>query len=213
MKADHERELVGAFFAPEVRPRYLSLLSTVKGRKKFVSRLAHLDLLDARFAHLIDPEVQTTDAIEDDLKRRGAPASCYVVSENPRVDGRQMALRDALEAIGGSAPGTFLSCVAGCLAYFEGEELMVLVGRAWWLCQSADVRTGHDCNHGIGSSGLKTVRICGIGGFPRHPRHRPRHPALRLRSQGRHTGRRQRGRSRGLRSGNFSARQSDNCSF
>ena len=89
MKADHERELVGASFAPEVRPRYLSLLSTLKGRKKFVSR----------FAHLIDPEVQTTDAIEDDLKRRGAPASSYVVSENPRVDGRQMALRDALEAI------------------------------------------------------------------------------------------------------------------
>ena len=48
MKADHERELVGAFFAPEVRLRYLSLLSTVKGQRTFVSRLAHLDQLDAR---------------------------------------------------------------------------------------------------------------------------------------------------------------------
>lgn len=122
MEVDHERALVRAFFAPEVRPRYLRLLSTAKGREKFVARLSHLDLLDARVAHRIDPEQQIIDEIEDDLKRRGAPAFCFVISENPRVDGRQMALRDALEATVGSGMGTFLSCIAGHLAYFEGEE-------------------------------------------------------------------------------------------
>ena len=121
-KAEHERELVRAFYVPEVRPRYLSLLSAVRGRKKFVARLAHLDLLDTRFAHLIDPQEQTIDSIEGDLKGRGAPSSCYVVSENPSVDGRRMAFRDALETIVGSGMGTFLSCVTGSLAYFEGEE-------------------------------------------------------------------------------------------
>ena len=33
-KAEHERELVRVFHVPEVRPRYLSLLSAVRGRKK-----------------------------------------------------------------------------------------------------------------------------------------------------------------------------------
>jgi hypothetical protein len=33
-----------------------------------------------------------------------------------------MAFRDALETIVGSGMGTFLSCVTGSLAYFEGEE-------------------------------------------------------------------------------------------
>jgi hypothetical protein len=88
MDADHERALVRVFFAPEVRQRYLRLVSTSRGRKKFVARLAHLDLLDTRFVLRIDPREQTIDAIEVGLKRRGATATCYVISENPRLDGR-----------------------------------------------------------------------------------------------------------------------------
>lgn len=123
MEADHhEREIVRAFFAPAERPRYLRLLSTARGRKKFIARLSHLNLLDTRFVHRIDPQKQTIDAIEGDLKSRGAPGSCYVISENYRVDSQQMRLREALEAIVGSGMATFLSCIAGRLAYFEGEE-------------------------------------------------------------------------------------------
>ena len=132
MNADHERELVRAFFAPEVRPHYLRLLSTPRGRKKLVARLAHTDLLDDRFAYRIDSRKQTVAAIEDELGRRGAPANCHAISEDSRVDGRQMELRDALEAVVGSGMGTFLSCIAGRLAYFEGEE-----PGARYLCERA----------------------------------------------------------------------------
>lgn len=122
MRANHEREIVRAFFAPEKQPRYLSLLSTAKGRKKFVSQLAHLDALDTRFIYRIDPDKQTADAIEDHLKRRGAPALCHIMSEDSRIDCQQMTLRGALQSVVGFGIGTFLSCIAGRLAYFEGEE-------------------------------------------------------------------------------------------
>ena len=119
---DQEREIVRAFFVPEQRPRYLGLLSTAKGRKKFIARLAHSDLLDPRYVRRIDPREQTIDAIEDQLRERGAPATCYVISEDPRLDRQQMSMRGALEAIVGSGMSTFLSCIVGRLAYFEGEE-------------------------------------------------------------------------------------------
>jgi hypothetical protein len=35
---DQQWEIVTVFFTPEQRPRYLSLLSTAKGRKKFGAR-------------------------------------------------------------------------------------------------------------------------------------------------------------------------------
>ncbi|MDQ3238250.1 MAG: hypothetical protein M3Q54_12040 [Actinomycetota bacterium] len=122
MNVDHERAMVRAFFAPEKRARCLSLLSTVRGRRKLVSNLAHLDALDARFARRLDPRDQDVDEIERQLKERGAPVLCYVISENPSLDLRRMKLSEALQATVGSGMGTFISCSAGRLAYFEGEE-------------------------------------------------------------------------------------------
>lgn len=122
MEANHEREIIRAFFVPERRSRYLSLLSTSTGRKKFVSQLSHLGELDPRFVHRLDPGEQKADTIEDNLKKRGAPAFCYVISENACIDRQQMALGNALQAVVGTRMGAFLSCVAGRLAYFEGEE-------------------------------------------------------------------------------------------
>jgi hypothetical protein len=131
---DQEREIVRAFFTPEKRPRYLGLLSTAKGRKKFIARLAHSAPLDPHFVHLIDPQEQTIDAIEDQLRERGAPPTCYVISEDPRLDRRRMPLRGTLEATVGSGMATILSCIVGRLAYFEGEE-----PGARYLCERASL--------------------------------------------------------------------------
>ena len=119
---DHERAIVRAFFKPERRARHLGPLSTARGRKRFVAHLPHLDALDTRFARRLDPREQNVDEIERQLEERGAPALCFVVSENPRLDLRRMELRDALQATVESGMGTFLSCIAGRPAYFEGEE-------------------------------------------------------------------------------------------
>ena len=121
-EVDHERAIVRAFFAPEKRARYLSPLSTARGRKKFVSTFARLDALDARFARRLGSQEQDPDEIERQLKERGAPALCYVVSENAGLDLRLMELSEALQATVGFGMGTFISCIVDRLAYFEGEE-------------------------------------------------------------------------------------------
>jgi hypothetical protein len=118
---NHEEELVKAFILPERRERYLSLLTSRKGRKKFLERLSHnvSTELDSRFAHHIDG---TAKAIEEKLKKKGATDTCYVLSEDSNLDGREMPLADALEETVGYGSGTFLSCIPGKLAYFEGED-------------------------------------------------------------------------------------------
>ena len=123
MEVDHEQEIVKAFFTPGRRARYLGLLSTPRGRRKFISSLPHLDALDSRFGRGFDPREQNVDRIEDLLGERGTPDLCYVISENSRLDLQRMKLHDALRATVGFRMGTLLSCVAGRLAYFEGEDV------------------------------------------------------------------------------------------
>jgi hypothetical protein len=45
-----------------------------------------------------------------------------VISSDKELDKRQMDLREALNEVVGRRQGTFISCVPGELAYFEGEE-------------------------------------------------------------------------------------------
>jgi|SRR5215213_1092516 len=119
---DHEVEFVRHFVVPARRERYLSLLDSRKGRTKFLFALNHFKDLDMRRASLVSPSAQNPDHIETLLRQRGAADRCNVTSSNPETDGSQMFLRDALEQTVGQGCGTIISCIAGRLAYFEGEE-------------------------------------------------------------------------------------------
>ncbi|MBN4057132.1 hypothetical protein JYU19_02370 [bacterium AH-315-J21] len=61
-------------------------------------------------------------AIEEELKVKGAPSECYVISNDERFDGKLMDLSAALDSATGHGMGTIISCIPGKLAYFEGEE-------------------------------------------------------------------------------------------
>ena len=56
------------------------------------------------------------------LRARGAPPNCYVLSAGD-LDGREVPLRDALDAICGSGNGAFLSCIPGRLGFYEYEDI------------------------------------------------------------------------------------------
>jgi hypothetical protein len=117
---NHEEALIKSFIVPERQERYLSLLSSRKGREKFIERLAH-DIggeIDQRFARRIEGDARQVEA---ELKSAGAPETCYVLSEG-ELDRRVMSLSDALEEIVYGGMGSFVSCIPGKLAYFEGEE-------------------------------------------------------------------------------------------
>ena len=119
---DHEMQFVRHFVVPAKRSRYLSLLESRRGRTKFVRALDHFADLDMRRATLVPPDAQTPHDIESLLRRKGAPDTCIITSSNDTIDGSNTSLREALQQTIGEGFGTIISCVAGRLAYFEGED-------------------------------------------------------------------------------------------
>jgi hypothetical protein len=122
MSTTHETALFKAFILPNRRDRYINLLKNAKGRAKLLTTFAHFKDLDPRYAHRIPPGAQQTDTIAADLRQRGAPSDCYVMSELRTLDSKTLPLSEALDAIVGYGMGSFISCLPGKLAYFEGEE-------------------------------------------------------------------------------------------
>ena len=119
----HEEQFARAFIVPEKRERYLSLLQSRSGRRKLVAGFHHCRDLDDRFARLIPSEQQSARSIEQVLKKHGAPERCYVMAEDPNIDGKELNLTDALSEIVGMDAGALVSCIPGKLAYFEMEGL------------------------------------------------------------------------------------------
>jgi len=119
----HEEPLVRAFIDRAKREQYLSRLASRKTRRKFILKhFAHMRDLDQRYAHRLEPRDAHPETIYAELRRRGAPDDCYVLSSRSSLDGQELPLHDALDDVVGSSDGTFVSCVPGKLAYFEGEE-------------------------------------------------------------------------------------------
>jgi hypothetical protein len=116
----HEEGLVKAFVARPKQDRMIELLRKPKRRRDVLTTLAHFKDLDPRFA-MRAPEPHSSSSVLRLLRSRGAPAECYVVSEDPDLDGRILPLAAALDAVVGMGMGTLLSCIPGRLGYFEGE--------------------------------------------------------------------------------------------
>lgn len=118
---NHEEGVV-KFVVPRKQERYLEFLSTPKGRKKFVAELAHFKSLDPLCLVTIPPNESNPASVARLLAARCGSKTCWVISEDPRLDGREMELREALSETMGRQMGTFLSCIPGKLAYFEDED-------------------------------------------------------------------------------------------
>lgn len=119
---DHEAAVIRAFILPTKRERYLEFLMSPKGRAKFIAELAHFKHLNPRFASNIPGSQTNPVSLHKLLVAKGAGAKCWVISENHDLDGREMDLESALKETIGHQMGTFISCVPGKLAYFEGED-------------------------------------------------------------------------------------------
>jgi hypothetical protein len=122
MTTDHAAALFQAFVLPHRRDRYAELLKSPKGRAKLRAALPHLRDLDPQYARPIKPSNLNAAAIADELRARGAPKECYVVSESSKLDGQILSLDDALDAVVGRGAGALISCLPGRLGYYEGED-------------------------------------------------------------------------------------------
>ncbi len=121
-QTEHEEALIRAFILPERQSRYLELLLNPKRRKDITKALAHFKHLDMRFVAAIPSTHHLAPGIISLLRSKGAGETCYVISEDDELDGKQMVLADAFSAIFGRGIGTFISCIKGKLGYFEDED-------------------------------------------------------------------------------------------
>ena len=125
MKLDRQAHILGLpkFWHPEHCRRVTSLLETTKGREKFRNMLPHNFVADPMAVALTPKGPAERAATLAELTKLGAPALCYVVSEKSTWDDKVMELKEfVLGDLIGSEQGTLVSCIAGRLAYFNGEE-------------------------------------------------------------------------------------------
>lgn len=136
---NHEEAVIRAFILPTKRERFIEFLATAKNRKKFTDSLPHFRSFDPRFASPVpwnpssDGKLparydQGIENIKRLLQSKGAGPTCWVISEDPAIDGKELELGEALRYLCGRG-GTILSCIPGKLAYFEGEDEALFLAR------------------------------------------------------------------------------------
>ena len=113
-----------SFLADPIQRRVRTLLELGPKRRKDVRALLdHGVTLDRRYAHHLQGSQASARSIAEALRKHGAPDTCYLISADAELDGREMALSDAVEAVSGSFHGGFVSCLPGKLGYFEYEDM------------------------------------------------------------------------------------------
>jgi len=101
----------------ERRERYRFLLGDPKRRREGLDRLNHCRDLDERHATWLPSNADVVGMLRD----AGAPEQAYVISATPAIDGRTMALADAVREAAMGGWGTLVSCLPGRLAFYYDE--------------------------------------------------------------------------------------------
>jgi hypothetical protein len=108
---EHEQKLVRSFFLPHRQERYLALFAKPRRRNDVLCELAHFKYLDLRWAVPTPPRYHNPSDILRILKGKGAPGTCWAISEDSDLDGKELDLSDAIGETLGRSMGTFLSCI------------------------------------------------------------------------------------------------------
>ena len=116
----HESLFIDSFVLPARHSRWKTFLGHPRRRTDFLHTLADRTDLDERcFIEVKGPPA--IEALINYLKKLGAQNDCYVMSESRQLDMRTMELSEALGIVYGCGLGSVISCLAGELAYYEGE--------------------------------------------------------------------------------------------
>ena len=120
---DHELGFT-TFLAEPTQRRVRTLLELGPKRRKDVRALLdHAVALDRRYAHHLVGSQASAGWIAQTLRKHGAPDTCYVISADEELDGREMPLSAAVDAVSGSFHGGFVSCIPGGLGFYDYEDM------------------------------------------------------------------------------------------
>jgi hypothetical protein len=118
---DLEAKVVSRFVVKAKRDRYLSFVTSPRNRSKLLADLhsATVFLKMEAFEQVMGLE---EEVIRQALQRQGLSTStCYVISDNKRLDTHVLPLPEALRAVIGWGLGTLLVFGDAQVVYFEGE--------------------------------------------------------------------------------------------
>jgi hypothetical protein len=128
----HENGIAG-FLVPARAARFRATIGNPHGRAKVRASLAHSAAdFDKRWATKLASSITVRD-IEKLLRTHGAPGGCYLLSQDPEVDGACMELTRALDSSVTADHPAIISCVPSRLALFVDEA----PGGQWLLHRGA----------------------------------------------------------------------------
>jgi hypothetical protein len=112
-----EEATLRAFVVPAKRDRLLALFGSAKRRKQARAGLNNFVDWDPRYAQ----ELASSADVLVQLREAGAPADCHVISDDPALDGRDLPLAEAVDAVEAYSFASILCCLPGQLACFFDE--------------------------------------------------------------------------------------------
>jgi len=92
-----------------------------KRRRQICSMLHHAVALDTRYSQHLSGIDTFPSQVETLLTQRGAPRTCYVIGS--KLDGREVALGEALQTLISMGNGFYVSCIPGRLGFFEYSSM------------------------------------------------------------------------------------------
>ncbi len=125
----NEDARIGALLKREKRDRYREILSNAHLRHKFIDLLPHFTDFDPRYRLPIPSNKLFVGNTAAELRKRNCPNLVYAISEDPRLDRKELPLVEALEQVVGSGMGTVLCCIPGRLAFVETEDERFILER------------------------------------------------------------------------------------
>ena len=120
---------MAAFVKRRKRDRYREILSNPRLRHKFTSQLAHFADFDPKYRLPIPSNKLFVENTVRELQKRQSPNIVFVISEDPRLDQKELPLVEALKQVVGLGIGTVLSCIPGRLAFVETEDERFILER------------------------------------------------------------------------------------
>jgi hypothetical protein len=137
---DHEEATINAFVMGEKQKLFLSFIASRGSRRKFTAELANFRWFDRSFTtsvlwqgnpslSLFGQQLSGINNLSSQLQSKGAKDTCWVISGNPQIDGKEMGLNAALGCALDSDSGTILSCIPGKLAYYKGKNESLILAK------------------------------------------------------------------------------------
>jgi hypothetical protein len=129
----HENSLIQAFVKRNKRDRYREIISDSRLRHKFTGQLSHFKDFDTKYRLQIPSSKLSIHTIMRELDRRNSPKIVFAISEDPRLDQKELPLLKALVQVVGRGMGTILSCIPGRLVFVETEDERFILERDYPL--------------------------------------------------------------------------------